>query len=106
MNAVRAVLLATMVLLGVAAEARATDQGQFLATFRKFGVGDSYFTSNKPCLCVGGSNNGKAGRLQIAQSGGGIYGFECVLPYFNAQGGFINVVPCVYNGGSVVVLSK
>ena len=107
MNAVRSVLLAAMVVLGVAAaEAWATDADQFLGTFRKFGVGDSYSTSRKPCLCVGGSGvNGKAGRLQVTEVGGS-YFFECLLPFFNAQGVFVNVVPCAYNGGSVVVLSK
>jgi hypothetical protein len=105
MNAVRSMLLAAVV-LAVAAEAWGTEQDRFLASFKKYGVSDSFAEGKKPCLCVGGSENGMAGRLLIAAIGDGSYGYECLAPVFDAQGEFTFGSPCVYNGGSVVVLSK
>lgn len=99
-------LLLAATVLGMNANAWATDQDKFVASLKKYGVTDSFDTGKKSCLCEGGTSDGKVGRLQISAPGDGTFSFECVIPVFDAQQNFTVVVPCRHNGGSVIVLSK
>ena len=68
-------------------EARATQQDDFLNTLRRFGITDSVFTSKKPCLCSGGTEDGQIGRLVAGQSvSGGRVLFDCGLLSFDRPG--------------------
>jgi len=105
MTSVRAAIVATVVLCGSVAAVAGTNEEAFLGVFKKFGVTNSDATSKKPCLCMGGGNNGQAGTLVIFRSES-TYSYECSISIFNQNGDAIGFTNCLALGGSVVVLSK
>jgi hypothetical protein len=102
----RSALLAAVVLCAsVEAWGAATDEEAFLAAYKKFGVSENGLDSKKPCLCVGGSVDGQAGRLVVFKVADR-YHYECRIPFFSPQGTQIGSASCFALGGSTIVLSK
>ena len=102
---IRLTIVVAGLVLAHGLEARATQQDDFLNTLRRFGITDSVFTSKKPCLCSGGTENGAIGRLVAGQSGDRFL-FECVLSSFDPDGGQFGSAGCILNGGSITVIPK
>jgi hypothetical protein len=105
MTRLRMVILAAAFVCAGAEVWAATDEEAFLAVLKKFGVTDDGLTSKKPCLCTGGSLDGKVGRLAVFRVADR-YSYECRVAFFNPQGGQVGSGSCLALGGSVVVLSK
>jgi hypothetical protein len=98
-------LMAIVATLALAsAEARATDEAAFLGVLKRFGVTADSSTSKKPCLCSGGGFDGTVGGLVVSFDGG-IYRYDCVIPFF-LQGSWSGEGSCAAGGGSAVALSK
>lgn len=100
-----AVLVAAV--LGVSAAWAGTEEGDFLAAFKKFGIDPFSSISKRPCLCVGGPYNGQAGVLVLNHFDGNPTPdtYECITKGFT--GGVLSTLSyCVQAGGSVIVLSK
>ena len=105
MRSLRTVLLAAVVVSRSVEAWGATEEEKFLGMFKKFGVSENSLTSKKPCLCVGGSFDGGAGRLALFKLNDR-YHYECRMPFFNQQGDQMGSGSCVSAGGTVTVLSK
>jgi len=92
--------------LGLALEARATDESAFVAALRKFDITTDEANSKKPCLCFGGFFDGKIGVLTALPPGGsGYYEYQCRAPLFAADGSLTGYGNCGA-GGTFTVLSK
>jgi len=104
---IRLTIVVAGLVLAHGLEARATQQDDFLNTLRRFGITDSVFTSKKPCLCSGGTEDGQIGRLVAGQSvSGGRVLFDCVLLSFDPDGNEAGSAGCIANGGSISVVPK
>jgi hypothetical protein len=104
---IRLAIVVVGLVLAHGLEARATQQADFLNTMRRFGITDSVFTSKKPCLCSGGTQDGQIGRLVAGQSvSGGRVLFDCVLLSFDPDGNEAGSAGCIANGGSISVVPK
>src|SRR5262245_21718572 len=101
----RSALLAAVVLCASVEAWGATQEEQFLATFKKFGVLTSAEDGKKPCLCAGGNFDGRAGRVFLFKLADR-YAYDCRIQFFNAQGGQSGSGNCIATGGSLVLLSK
>jgi hypothetical protein len=104
MNSVRLVLLAGFLSIGSRALA-ATAEGKFLADFKKYDITGSLEGSKKPCLCTGGTQDGKVGVMILTKSSS-FYFFECFLLSFGQDGTGNGLATCRPNGGTVLPLSK
>ena len=86
--------------------ALASDQEVFASALKRFGVGDSVENSKRPCLCVGGNANGNMGMLRTWNLSGP-YGYDCEVPFYDAQGTHYASIFCLAQfGNSIVVLPK
>ena len=103
MNSVRMALLAGFLSIGSQVLA-ATAEDQFLSAFKKFGV-TATFESKKPCLCAGGSQDGKVGIVTLLKFNS-FYFFDCTLLSFDQDGNSNGLAVCRGNGGTVLPLSK
>jgi len=103
----RSKLALAIVVVGLAltasAEAWATEQDTFLSVLRRVGLTDSVFTSKKPCLCTVGTQDGSVGRV-VASKVGSHFEFDCVIQFFDLDGGQAGTASCVLNGGSMTVV--
>jgi len=101
--------LSTLLLVGLLSlvgvvEAGATDQSAFLSKLKAVGVTPDPLTSKKPCLCVGLQMIGVL--VAIPNIKGPIYGYDCSITSFNADGSAGSSVSCLNQGGAVTALSK
>jgi len=106
MTFLRAALLGALVLVSGSA-ALASNQDVFLSTLKRFGITDSVEDSKRPCLCIGGNANKLIGMFRIYDEVGGAHGYDCEVPYYDAQGVHYASRFCLSQGGSdIVVLPK
>src|SRR5262249_58092136 len=95
-------LVALLSLVGVVEARAATDQAEFLAKLKAFGVTSDPLTSKKPCLCVGTQLIGVL--IAIPNIKGPIYGYDCSIPSFNSDGSAGTPPGCLASGGTVTRL--